>query len=268
MTPDRLSVGLLAVCLLAAGATAAEPPGALVIAGGGKLPAAVRDEFFKLAGGKDKANIVVIPTASGTADDPKEQDSSLKTWRDLKPASVTLLHTRDRKQADDAAFVRPLATATAVWFGGGDQNKVIEAYRGTQVEKELRQVLDRGGVLGGTSAGAAVMSDPMIQGGTTEARTGPGFGFVTGVVVDQHFVARNRVGRLRGVLDKNADLGGLGIDEATAVVVRGSTITVLGDSTVTVLPAKSLANAAERVLKSGDAIDLAAVRPAPAAKPK
>ncbi|QEL17522.1 cyanophycinase [Limnoglobus roseus] len=245
----------------------ADPAGALVIVGGGKFPTAVRAEFFKLAGGPGKARIVVIPTASETADDPKATEASLKGWRDLKPAAVQVVHTRERKAADDPAFTAPLRDATAVWFGGGDQNKIIAAYRGTLVEKELRKVLDRGGVIGGTSAGAAIMSGLMIQGGTAEARTGPGFGFVPGVVVDQHFVARDRIGRLRGVLGKNPTLVGLGVDEATAAVVRGDTVTVLGDGTVTAIAARSAAAAGEeKVYKAGEKIDLAALRPVTPAK--
>jgi cyanophycinase len=236
-------------------------PGALVIVGGGKTPAAAREEFVKLAGGKDKARIVVIPTASADADDAKKADEFLKGWKDLAPASVEILHTRDRKQADDAAFVKPLTEATAVWFSGGDQKRLVEAYHGTAVEKELHKLLARGGVIGGTSAGAAVMSDLMIEGGTDSATTGPGFGFLPGIVVDQHFVARNRIGRLRGVLEKNPGYAGLGIDEGTAVIVRGRTIKIVGDGIVTACWAKSpIKPAREDVLKAGGTLDLFQLR--------
>src|SRR5206468_6934717 len=103
----------------------------------------------------------------------------------------------------DAAFVKPLTEATAVWFGGGDQNKIMEAYRGTLVEKELHKLLQHNGVIGGTSAGAAIMSDVMIAGGNPVAKTGKGFGFVTHAVVDQHFLKRDRGERLMGVLAKH-----------------------------------------------------------------
>src|SRR5947208_2852142 len=136
----------------------AELPGTLVIVGGGKIPDTARDEFFRRAGGKERAKIVVIPTASASADDEKETDGFLKQWKDLEPGSVTLLHTRDRKKADDAEFVKPLTEATAVWLSGGDQSRLIEAYRDTLVARELANLFKRGGTIGGTSAGAAVLS--------------------------------------------------------------------------------------------------------------
>ena len=112
-----------------------ELPGPLVIVGGGKVPDDARKEFVKLAG-RDNAKIVVIPTASASADDAKEADAFVKAWKDLEPASVVVLHTRDKKTADSADFVKPLTDATGVWFGGGDQTKIMAAYRGTLVETD------------------------------------------------------------------------------------------------------------------------------------
>lgn len=211
----------------------AELPGPLVIVGGGKTPAEARDAFFAYAG-KDKAKIVVIPSASASADEAAQADGFLKPWQELNPASVVIFHTRDRKTADDPKFVAPLAEATGVWFSGGDQARITAAYRGTLVETELKKLHARGGVIGGTSAGAAVMSDPMIAGGTDAAKVAPGFGFLPGFVVDQHFVARGRQKRLQGVIAANPHLVGLGIDEGTALIVKGRTARVVGDSTVTV----------------------------------
>ena len=251
--------------LLAAGqdATRVQEPvaGSLVIVGGGKLPDAVRDEFFKLAGGAGKAKIVVVPTASADADKPDQAESFTRKWTELKPAGVTLLHTRDRAVADSDDFVKSLREATAVWISGGDQNKVTAAYLGTRVEAELKAVLKRGGVVGGTSAGAAVMSDPTITGGTKEATLGQGFGLLPGVVCDQHFVARGRIDRLRGVVAKHPDFVGLGIDEATAAVVIGRTVRVLGDSTVTAVWAAGPGREARvEVVKAGGQLDLFQVR--------
>src|SRR5262245_16094911 len=223
------SVTLLVLLFRVARGTAAEPlppidpagiPGPLVIVGGGKTTDDIRKAFFDLAG-KEKAKIVVIPTASAAADDPKQDDSFLKQWQDLKPLSVELFHTRDAKKANDPDFVKPLADATGVWFSGGDQSRITAAYRGTLVEKELKKLHGRGGVIGGTSAGAAIMSDLMITGGTDTAKTADGLGYLPGFVVDQHFVARKRGKRLEGVISDNPGRVGLGIDEATAVVIRG-----------------------------------------------
>jgi cyanophycinase len=258
----ELFVRLTAFLFLFVGVATAGPEGVLVIVGGGKIPADVREELFKLAGGKDRARIVVLPTASAAAHDPKQDDAFLKPWRDLGPISAQLLHTRDRKVADDPAFVKPLVKATAVCISGGDQNRLIAAYRGTLLETELHKLLQRGGVIGGTSAGAAVMSDLMIEGGNPKARTGPGFGFLKGIVVDQHFAARHRLDRLRGVLAKNKDFAGLGIDEGTAAIVRGQSLTVKGSSTVTAIWSQSSSQPAkEKTLKAGTVLDLASLRP-------
>lgn len=238
----------------------AELPGPLVIVGGGAMPAEIREAFLTLAG-NEKGKLVIIPTASAEADHPEKAESILQPWRALKPASVTLLHTRDRKQADDLAFVKPLADATAVWFSGGIQSRITAAYKGTLVEKELRKLHARGGVIGGTSAGAAVLSDPMITGGTSPARTGPGIGLLPGFLIDQHFVARKRQQRLSGVIAAHPNLVGLGIDEGTAVLARGRTLRVIGQSTVTVMFAAG-AGEPERtqVARAGTVLDLHELR--------
>ena len=244
--------------LAAAGLAAGETAGALVIVGGGGLPNVIRDRFLELAGGR-KARLVVIPTASMRADRP-EALKSFAFWKSQDVASVKLLHTRDPKQANDPEFVKPLAEATGVWLSGGDQSRLVAAYHGTQVEHELQQVLARGGVIGGTSAGAAVMSNLMIQGGNPMARLGQGFGFLTGMVVDQHFFNRNRLNRLLDVLARNPSYLGLGIDEQTAVVVKGHTLTVLGDAQVRLcLPTPVHQQPRVQVLKAGEQIDLEAL---------
>ena len=225
---------LLALALASPIVASADEParkGSLVIVGGGGMPDNVRDKFMALAGGK-AAKLVVIPTASVDADKKEEEESYLKAWRKYEPAGLALLHTRSREKADAPDFARPIAEATAVWFSGGDQNKLIEAYRGTAVEREFRALLERGGVIGGTSAGAAVMSDVMIQGGNPKAEVGRGFGFVRNAVVDQHFLKRSRLNRLYGVVADRPDLIGIGIDEATAFVLEGDHWSVVGRSFV------------------------------------
>ncbi|HEY1188923.1 MAG TPA: cyanophycinase [Gemmata sp.] len=281
----RVPVLLALFTLGAPGLTAADPPpldprglpGPLLIVGGGKLPSDARKAFFDVAG-KEKAKIVVIPTASANADDPKKADSFLAPWKELKPESVVLLHTRDAKKANDPAFTKPLTEATAVWFGGGDQSKLTAAYRGTLVEKELNKLHARGGLIGGSSAGAAVMTDLMITGGTETAKLGAGFGFLPGFVVDQHFVARKRENRLAGVIATHPTRVGLGLDESTAILIRGRVARVLGDSTLTVCVAKGAGKpAANDEYKAGSLLDLcqlqraalnrAAKEPFPPAKP-
>src|SRR5207302_11043322 len=184
--------------------------------------------FLKLAGA-DQERIVLIPTASDAAHQGDHQ-ALIAAWEKRTKAPIHVLHARDRAMANDPDFVKPLRAATGVWLGGGDQAKLADAYRGTLVEKELHELLRRGGVVGGTSAGAAVMSKLMIVNGPIIAKLGEGFGFLPGIIVDQHFLKRNRVNRLIDVLSKHPGWAGLGIDEQTAVIVQGRTLTVVGES--------------------------------------
>jgi cyanophycinase len=249
---------------------AQESLGALVIQGGGATPDAVRDRFLELAGGQ-QARLVVIPTASADAH-RTDQSSRFEFWQKTPAASVVLLHTLNRDQANDDAFVKPLTEATGVWLGGGDQARLIAAYRGTAVERELHKLLARGGVIGGTSAGASAMSALMIVGGNPEAEVGLGFGFalVEDVVIDQHFANRSRLKRLQdrmqrlqGILTRHTDHLGLGIDAETAVVIQGCTATVIGAANVWLcLPATVREMEPVQVYKDGDRIDLGAVRQA------
>jgi cyanophycinase len=232
--------------------------GALVLCGGGRLPDAVREKFIELAGGR-QAHLVIIPTASGddtVADDGREVE---KIWRSREPATITILHTRVPAEANDPAFVEPLKHATGVWITGGRQSQIAAAYSETLVEHELCELVKRGGVVGGTSAGAACQSRVMIVRG--EIHKTPGLGLIPGAIVDQHFLARDRKARLFGALTQHPQLVGLGIDEGTALIVRGRTLSCLGDSTVTIcLAAAGSHEATEVTLKSGETSDLTMLR--------
>lgn len=235
--------------------------GKLVICGGGRLPEKLRQRFIDLAGG-NQANVVVVTTASVYADTDK-MEAKLAFWREQKLASLTVLHTRSRQTADDSQFSQPLAAATGVWFVGGNQSWLTETYLGTATEREIHAVLARGGVVGGTSAGAAIMSPVMIRRDRPELETGPGFGFLPGTVVDQHFLKRNRQGRLLKVLDAHRELVGFGIDEGTALVVEGNHLSVVGDSQVVVCtPASTERPAAVQSLAAGQEADLGVLRTA------
>ncbi|WZO99902.1 cyanophycinase [Isosphaeraceae bacterium EP7] len=241
-------------------APAPKGSGALVICGGGAIPDSVRKQFVDLAGGAD-ARIVVIPTAHSIADRPNAAEMVLAPWKQFGARSLTVFHTRSREKADDAEFLRPLVEATGVWFGGGVQSNLVAAYRGTAVEAHLAELLKRGGVIGGTSAGAAVMTRVMIASGRIEAKLGEGFDFLPGSVVDQHFLKRNRYKRLMGVLNKNPNLLGFGIDEQTALIVRGRRLDVVGNSYVVACQA-AVGDQGPRTefLKGGDQADLDSLR--------
>jgi cyanophycinase len=208
-------------------------PGTRILGGGGKLPDGVYERFLELAGGKDKARIVLIPTATASVDTEAGRDKLLQRWREGHPGfTFELLHTRDRALADDEAFVAPLRTATGVWLGGGAQKNLADAYLGTRVERELQALLGRGGVVGGTSAGTAIQTRTMIQEGRDPPVVATGFDFVPGAVSDQHFLKRQRLPRLLQVLATHPGHFGLGVDEGTAVAITGRTMTVLGESKV------------------------------------
>ena len=148
---------------------------------------------------------------------------------------------------------------------GGYQGRLADLYGGTRVEFALRQVLERGGVVGGTSAGAAVLSRLMIlQGSSNELSLGRGFGLLEQAVVDQHFSQRDRHARLLRVLDEHPGLVGLGIDEDTALVVQANHLRVLGESHVTVcLPAEASHATLLYRLNPGDEVELTPATPAP-----
>ncbi len=231
--------------------------GALVICGGGRLPDSVRDRFIELAGGKS-ARLVIIPTAG---DDPVHEDAHevAEIWKAREPASIEILHTRLPEEANDPSFVEPIKRATGVWITGGKQTEIARAYSGTLVEHELCALVERGGVVGGTSAGAACQSRVMIVRGKVYPIEG--LGLIPGAIIDQHFLARSRKPRLFEVLTQHPHLVGLGVDEGTALIVRGRTLRCLGDSTVTIcLAAGGGHDASEIVLQPGEVSDLTMYR--------
>jgi alpha-glucosidase len=242
----------------AAAQEAAATPGALMLIGGRHqdLPNGIRDAFFELAGGK-KAKIVVIPTAVAHADEPKSADEFTKPWQDLKPQSVTVLHTRDRKTADDPAFVKPLTEATAVFFTNGHRDRIFNAYRGTLFEKELKKLLARGGLIGGTGTGAAVLGEFTIDRANPARLTEPGLGLLPGILIED----RSEFERFDQAIAANAGVVGLNVDSDTALVIRGKVMRVIGERTVTVKSAKKgNTEAATRTLKAGASLDLLELR--------
>lgn len=207
--------------------------GSLMLCGGGRIPEEVYEEFLRLAGGKN-AHIVHIPSAHSFSS-PEAIRFRYNGWLSYDVASFTFLDAPSREEADTEQFAAPLEQATGVWIGGGSQGRLASLYAGTKVEKALKKVLERGGVIGGTSAGASVMSSTMIRyGSSTEAVTDTGLCLIEHAVVDQHFAERSRLERLLGVLEEHRSQIGLGIDEGTAVVVQADRLRVLGKSRATI----------------------------------
>jgi cyanophycinase len=236
--------------------------GSLVVVGGGRVGPDIVNEFLRLAGGRQAA-IVVIPTAGG--DTAYTQGCTCTRFlREAGATDVTVLHTYDPKRADTEEFVAPIRRASAVWFPGGRQWRLADAYLGTRTERELHALLARGGVIGGSSAGASIQASYLVR-GAPEGNTimmspghEKGFGFLRDVAVDQHVLARNRLNDLPEVLAKHRQLLGIGIDEGTAIVVQRDTFTVLGASTVFVYGGRDQPDSGKvyRTLRSGDRYDL------------
>ncbi len=232
--------------------------GSLVIVGGGKIPPAISDKFIKLAGGQD-ANIVYIPTAAEDADISKIpfDHPSLFGIKNL-----TVLHTRDRSLANTEAFAAPLRKATGVWFGGGRQWRLVDSYLDTLTHKELMKVLERGGVIGGTSAGASIQASYMVrgarEGNTVMMAKGyeTGLGFIRGVAIDQHINTRKRENDLQEVITAHPDLLGIGLYESTAIVVQGDTFEIIGDGKIAITDGKQHESKPYYFLNVGEKFDL------------
>lgn len=238
-----------------------EPGGTLLICGGGKLPVELRRRFYDRAGG-DESRIVVIPGLY-VGDDEELSQAFLEPWKRLGARSVEIVSARSPRLANTVAFVRAVANATGVWLGGGDQEWLSATYAGTQIEEEIKRVLGRGGVVGGSSAGAAVMSPLMIAGGRGNAVEASGLGLLPDTVIDQHLLQRNRLNRLLGVVSAHPDLIGFGVDERTAleVCLRNNHLSVIGDSYVVACVPGARDHAARvEILKRGDETSLVALR--------
>jgi cyanophycinase len=230
----RAAAASLSVFLLAAGAFGQEVgprEGSLVIVGGGLRDQGILERFIDLAGGPE-APIVVIPTG-GTNDRYDEYWPGLKQFREAGAKKLTVLHTRDRDVANSDEFVAALKEARGVWFGGGRQWRLADSYLGTKVHEELWALLERGGVIGGSSAGATIQGSYLAR-GDTKTNTimigdhEEGLGFLKDVAIDQHLLRRNRHFDLIEIVEARPELLGIGIDENTAIIVRGDNFEVVG----------------------------------------
>jgi len=249
--------------------------GALVIVGGGLRDQAIVERFIALAGGPD-APIVVIPTA-GDGDQYDQYWTGLGQLKSAGARQLTVLHTRDRPVANTQSFVAPIKTAGGVWFPGGRQWRLADAYLNTLTQTEIANLLARGGVVGGTSAGATILGSYLVRGDTrgNTIMMGDhevGFGFLRNTAIDQHLLRRNRQFDLIGVIERHTELLGIGIDENTAIVVRGDTFDVIGQSYVAIYDNQRLLGDDGRfyLLQPGDRFNLHtrdAARPATTQRP-
>lgn len=221
--------------------------GSLVIAGGGQLDGTgIIERFVELAGGPG-AKIVIVPTAGGNARGdgtliPYDADRVLASWKARGLTNVHMLHTHDRRIADTDSFASLLRGASGVWFNGGRQWNIVDSYAGTRTYRAFHDVLTRGGVIGGSSAGATIQGTYLVRGAVAgahimmapEPEHQDAFNFLRRSAIDQHVDARNRWNDLIPVVDKFPDYIGIGLSESTAIVVRGDRFEIVGKGDVAI----------------------------------
>jgi cyanophycinase len=251
--------------------------GTLVIVGGGSVAGTgIMERFIELGGGAEEGRFVVVPTAGGNYDQEGDlrvfdEDQVLASWRERGVMNVSMLHTHDAKLADTEAFSADLAQATAVWFNGGRQWNIVDSYAGTRTYDLFHAVLERGGVIGGSSAGATIQGEYLVRGATEgsqivmtdEENHQLGFEFLRKSAIDQHINARMRWDDIIPVIEQQPHLLGIGLSEGTAIIVTGDTFEVMGkwkvavhDNTRTYQPWQK----PYFVLAPGDAYDMKARR--------
>jgi cyanophycinase len=215
--------------------------GTLVIQGGGSdADTGIFETFINKAGGL-RAKIVVVPTAGGNRNadgsiKPYKEEDVIALWKKRGALNVHMLHTHDPKVADTEEFARVLRDANGVWFDGGRQWNIVDSYAHTLTEREFHKVLDRGGVIGGSSAGATIQGEYLVRGAiagpqimmTPEPEHEHGFAFLRRSAIDQHINTRNRWDDLIPVIKRYPNLLGIGISEGTAIVVTGDRFEVIG----------------------------------------
>ena len=217
--------------------------GWLIIHGGGTVSKEINNRFVALAGGPD-ANFVLIPTAMSDKEITaggfvRGQGGG---WAEsLGISHVTMLHDRDKARANSEYFIDALRKASGVWIMGGRQWRLADAYLDTAVEREIKELLARGGVVGGSSAGASIQASFLVRGDPGNAKSADGdnrimmspghergFGLLTNSAIDQHLITRKRQYDLLEVIKKHPELLGFGIDEGAAIVVHGDSLEVVG----------------------------------------
>ena len=238
-----------------------DPGGTLILCGGGIIPDDVRSASSNVPAAAT-ARIVIIPAYNASAE---AKQRLIDEWQTHGAGSVVMLAAKSRAEAQEGGFAAPIADATGVWISGGSQKYLAAMYVGTELERQLQALLDRGGVIGGVSAGAAIMTRTMIAGGSESAEAQSGFDLLPGVVVDQHFLRRNRTQRLLNLLATHRELIGLGVDEQTAVVIerhRGDWKVIGKSYAVVCLPVPDGFPRLE-ILQAGDRANIEALRERP-----
>lgn len=242
--------------------------GTVIVVGGGRMGPEIYNEFIKSAGGPD-ALIIDVPNAGGRTS-YGDDAAGARNLREAGARNVHVLFTTDRAVASSDSFVAVLKRAGGVWFDGGRQYRLVDAYAGTKTEQAFHDVLARGGVVGGSSAGATILGDFLVRGAPSSDNRimdypgyQKGFAFLRGTAIDQHVVARERLPDLAdSIVSKYPRLLGISEDEGTAWVVRGDTATIVGRGKAFVYGGRDANDPGKPFLTlfPGDRYDLAARR--------
>lgn len=266
----KLNILLLTVAVLTNAAFAQRSPitvkksdtrhgpekGSLIIIGGNVgSQREIWDKFTELAGGKDKAVVVVVTAAVGDSAAYDQKDvEEVKKQTGIK--NVMLLHTNDLREANSEKFIAPINKATAVYFEGGRQWRIADSYLNTLTHQAFKDLLDRGGVIAGSSAGASILGSFLWRGDTKGSQIlvgdhTQGLGFLKNSAIDQHILVRNRQFDLIDFIRKSPQLIGIGLNEATAVLVQRDTLQVLGKSYAAIYDYNTIINSGEKHVVSG-----------------
>jgi len=248
--------------------------GTLVMTGG-DFGKGVIERFVSLSGGPD-ANFIYIPTAassirlpSGFIYDPANTDTPAANTREFEQElgkffgvkKITVLHTRNRQRAESQSFVEPLRKANGVWLSSGNAGRLADTYLDTLTQKEIKAVLDRGGVVGGNSAGAIIQGSYIVRGRSDKPILMAkgherGFGFLRNVAINPHLTEAKRENELVNVLDAYPQLLGIGLDEKAAIIVQGNNFEVVGENRVAIYDNQQHGSNWYYWLKPGDKFDL------------
>ena len=275
--PSRGVIAILVGILLAgssgcrpgpqAGAIArtGEPRGWLVIEGGSyPVNPVVAAKFRELVGGAD-AKVLLVPTAMADSETNAELNASAA--KDLGLRNYEILNTHDRQEANSEAFASRIRQARGVWFGGGRPGRLAEAYLGTRTQRELESLYKRGGVIGGSSAGAMILSSFLVRGGVTNedfrnliSKTNrAGFGLLPNAAIDVHVNQRpNGESAMAEIVAAYPGVLGIGVDAGTAIVVHGNQFEVIGgpSARVTITDGQRHDGRPYYFLRRGDRFDL------------
>ena len=237
---------MLGLCLAVQIVAAGKPKGKLFIIGGGKRPDAMVNRMIDEAGIRNTGYVIILPMASELADSAVIWSSEQFIKMGISRISGINFKAGELPRMSALDSVRH---ASLIYISGGDQSRFMKAVQGTPIFDAIHQAYQDGAVIAGTSAGAAVMSHRMITGNelrhpvyhetfqTIESRNiefEPGLGLLENVFIDQHFVVRSRYNRLVTAVLENPATTGIGIDEATALIVKGKHAEVTGTSQVLV----------------------------------